>query len=107
MIQKKSVLLMVGLTIMSLFFVNLNELKASTSQSAVLFLRIAAGARAAGMGESFVAIADDATATHWNPAGLGIYPLTSTWIDYPLQEKVALKALALTRNDIPDNKHAR
>src|SRR3972149_6638932 len=88
MIQKKSVLLMVGLTIMSLFFVNLNELKASTSQSAVLFLRIAAGARAAGMGESFVAIADDATATHWNPAGLGLYPLTSTWLEYPLEETV-------------------
>ncbi|MCJ7498524.1 MAG: hypothetical protein MUO78_10410, partial [candidate division Zixibacteria bacterium] len=40
---------------------------AQVSLSTVLFLRIAAGARAAGMGESFVAIADDATATHWNP----------------------------------------
>src|SRR4030065_2469967 len=163
MIQKKSVLLMVGLTIMSLFFVNLNELKASTSQSAVLFLRIAAGARAAGMGEYLVAMADYATATHWNPAGLELYPLTSTWLEYPLEETVkyvlpedqtvvqvsklfasstdpekikilserirsynklksdnlsqgsvvyifrnaALKALALTRNDIPDNNYRR
>ena len=160
---RKSVLLMVGLTIMNLFFVNLNELNASTSQSAVLFLRIAAGARAAGMGESFVAIADDATATHWNPAGLGLYPLSSTWVEYPLEETVkyvlpedqtvtqvsqlfaasadpekikilserirsynklksdhlsqgsvvyifrnaALKALALTRNDIPDDNYRR
>jgi hypothetical protein len=38
--------------------------------SGVLFLLIAPGARAAGMGESFVAVADDATATYWNPAGL-------------------------------------
>lgn len=38
--------------------------------SGVLFLLIAPGARAAGMGESFVSIADDATATYWNPAGL-------------------------------------
>ena len=40
------------------------------SQSAVLFLLISPGARAAGMGESFVAVADDATAVFWNPAGL-------------------------------------
>ncbi|MDZ7386581.1 MAG: PorV/PorQ family protein, partial [candidate division KSB1 bacterium] len=40
------------------------------SKSAVLFLRIAPGARAAGMGESFCAVADDATAVFWNPAGL-------------------------------------
>jgi hypothetical protein len=49
------------------------------SSAAVLFLRIAAGARAAGMGEAYVALADDATATHWNPAGLGQYPLNSKW----------------------------
>src|SRR4030065_1909608 len=107
MIQKKSVLLMVGLTIMSLFFVNLNELKASTSQSAVLFLRIAAGARAAGMGESFVAIADDAPATHWNPAGLGKYPLYSEWYEHFLPARVTLKQIALLRNDVPDNNYSR
>ncbi len=28
------------------------------------------GARALGMGGAFVAVADDATAVHWNPAGL-------------------------------------
>src|SRR4030066_860673 len=107
MIQKKSVLLMVGLTIMSLFFVNLNELKASTSQSAVLFWRIAAGARATGMGESFVSVADDATATHWNPAGLGKYPLHSEWYEYRLPQKVTLKQIALLKNDVPDNNYAR
>ncbi len=53
------------------------EARAAVSDAAVLFLRIAAGARAAGMGEAFVAVADDATATHWNPAGLGRYPLAS------------------------------
>lgn len=34
------------------------------------FLRIGIGARALGMGGSFVSIADDASATYWNPAGL-------------------------------------
>ncbi len=42
----------------------------AVSESAVLFLLISPGARASGMGESFVAIADDATAIFWNPAGL-------------------------------------
>ncbi len=41
------------------------------SQATVLFLKIAPGARPSGMGEAFVALADDATATWWNPAGLG------------------------------------
>jgi len=34
------------------------------------FLKIGVGARAAGMGESFVALANDASALYWNPAGL-------------------------------------
>lgn len=34
------------------------------------FLRIGMGAKAAAMGESFVAVADDPSALHWNPAGI-------------------------------------
>ena len=34
------------------------------------FLKIGIGSRAAAMGESFIAISDDATAVYWNPAGL-------------------------------------
>ncbi|HNW58229.1 MAG TPA: PorV/PorQ family protein [bacterium] len=43
----------------------------AVSESAVLFLQISPGARAAGMGEAFVGLADDATAVYYNPAGLG------------------------------------
>ena len=43
---------------------------AGVSQAGVLFLKISPGARPGGMGEAFVAVADDATATWWNPAGL-------------------------------------
>lgn len=84
-----------------------SQAQASTSQSAVLFLRIAAGARAAGMGEAFVAIADDATATHWNPAGLGKYPLYSEWYEYALPQKVTLRQIVLLRNEVPDNNYTR
>jgi len=34
------------------------------------FLSFGAGARPLGMGKAFVAVADDASATYWNPAGL-------------------------------------
>lgn len=34
------------------------------------FLKIGAGAKAVGMGEAFVAIADDPSALYWNPAGI-------------------------------------
>ena len=40
------------------------------SQAGVLFLKISPGARPSGMGEAFVALSDDATATWWNPGGL-------------------------------------
>jgi len=42
----------------------------AVSEAGVLFLIIAPGARAGGMGEAFVAVADDATAIHYNPGGL-------------------------------------
>jgi len=38
--------------------------------AAAQFLKIGVGARAMGMGETFVAIANDATTHYWNPAGL-------------------------------------
>src|ERR1051325_8568908 len=40
------------------------------------------GIRAQGMGGAFVALADDATATWWNPAGLATGKLFSLTIDY-------------------------
>jgi long-subunit fatty acid transport protein len=42
--------------------------------SAFQFLKIGAGARGAGLGESFVAIANDVSALYWNPAGLTQFP---------------------------------
>jgi hypothetical protein len=38
--------------------------------TALEFLKLGIGARAAGMGDAFVSLADDASAAYWNPAGL-------------------------------------
>jgi hypothetical protein len=46
------------------------EAQAQVAQTAVPFLQIAPDSRAAGMGNSGVALADNANATFWNPAGL-------------------------------------
>lgn len=40
------------------------------SEGGAIFLMIRPGARASGMGSAFCAVADDATATYFNPAGL-------------------------------------
>ena len=72
------------------------------SQTAVPFLLIAPGARAGGMGETFVAIADDATATHWNPAGLGRYPLSPSWIEMPAPVGEKIQTIALVENNMPE-----
>ncbi len=46
----------------------LGQQRAGTSSGT--FLKIAVGARATALGESFVAVANDPTAVYWNPAGL-------------------------------------
>ncbi len=89
---RKSMLPFVALLML---LMSTGDLRADISNAAVLYLRIAPGARAAGMGEAFVAIADDATSTHWNPAGLGAYPLSDSWIESKVPEHLRpLSALA-------------
>ncbi len=78
---------------------------AQVSQTAVPFLLIAPGARAGGMGETFVSIADDATATHWNPAGLGNYPLSPLWLELPSRRGYKIEKLVLVKNDMPENNY--
>ena len=55
--------------------------------SEAAFSDIGAAARPLGMGGAFTAVADDASATFWNPAGLvqlGHYELSSMYLDYPV-----------------------
>jgi hypothetical protein len=48
-------------------------------QSAVITLVFPPGARATGLGEAFTAVANDANAIYFNPAGLGMDPLANSW----------------------------
>jgi hypothetical protein len=48
--------------------ISLGDQRAGTSSGS--FLKIGVGARAVGLGESFVAVANDPSAIFWNPAGL-------------------------------------
>ena len=86
-------------TFLLLFALSVPQSFADISSAALLYLRIAPGARAAGMGEAFVAVADDATSTHWNPAGLGASPLATNWQNknipvnlQPISEMATVKA---------------
>ncbi|MCD4777193.1 MAG: PorV/PorQ family protein [Candidatus Aegiribacteria sp.] len=46
------------------------------STASVIWMTITPGARPNGMGEAFTALADDATASYWNPAGLAFVDTT-------------------------------
>ena len=50
--------------------------------STAQFLKIGVGARSIGMGESFVAVADDAEALYWNPAGLTLTNQTTAFFSH-------------------------
>lgn len=71
MFRKSLAGFMAGLFIASFFTFNSNELYSQTAVSTgVQFLLIGPNSRFGGMGETGTAIADDATAMHWNPSGL-------------------------------------
>lgn len=61
------------LTVISILFLPVSQLPA-VSESGAIFLLISPGARAGGMGEAQVAVASDAYASYWNPAGLAFLP---------------------------------
>jgi hypothetical protein len=51
--------------------ISISTIGFSQSEAGSIFLLIAPSARAGGMGEANVGLADDAYASYWNPAGLG------------------------------------
>ena len=67
------------LFVLSILLLNLNQVYSQlipvlggqrAGTAAVQFLKIGVGGRATAMGESFIAVANDASALYWNPAGI-------------------------------------
>jgi hypothetical protein len=58
---------------------------ASATKYAAEFLKIPVGARAVGLGGAFTAIADDATSTFWNPAGMVYLPYKEAFLQHAEQ----------------------
>ncbi|HEX3018904.1 MAG TPA: PorV/PorQ family protein [Chitinispirillaceae bacterium] len=70
---------------------------AGVGESAVITLIFPPGARATGMGEAFTGLADDASATYYNPAGLGQAPLSHSWKTHLLNTNQVFTAIASKR----------
>lgn len=69
---------------LSLFAILLLPVVASAAGSAIITLQMPVGTRQLGMGEVGAAIADDASAMYYNPAGLAFGPLADEWkVSYP------------------------
>ncbi|MBN1756042.1 PorV/PorQ family protein [bacterium] len=96
----KRLTLYMTLVVLMLITVLGSTVLADRSRAGVLFLLIGPGARPTGMGEAFSAIADDATATYWNPAGLGLYPLSSKWYDFKAPNGESITAMGLTKGSL-------
>jgi len=78
------------------FFLGATQAWAEAGYSSANFLKIGTGARAAGMADSFTAVADDTTALSWNPAGLallsgtGLSTTHGQWIQGVTNDHLAL-----------------
>jgi len=60
----------------------LSAVPAGATKYAAEFLKIPVGARAVGLGGAFSAIADDATAPFWNPAGMVYLPYKEAFLQH-------------------------
>ena len=69
-VKKSASFIIASLYVAALSVFALNWAGSGTGGMPGAFMSWGAGARSLGMGKAFVAIADDATATYWNPAGL-------------------------------------
>ncbi len=72
-------LLLTGLATAQLF-PNLGGQRTGTA--AAQFLKIGVGARAIGMGESYIAVGNDAEALYWNPAGITLFEKNSVFFSH-------------------------
>lgn len=97
MIKRVKSTISVGMFSTFFFLCSLQQAIAGVGESAVITLAFPPGARATGTGEAFTGLADDATATYYNPAGLGLSPLANSWKVHLSDKKHVFTALACKR----------
>jgi len=78
--------------------------------SSATFLRIGLGARAQGMGGTFVAVADDPSAIYWNPAGLASLQsreVQASHVDWPAEVNFDHLTVVLPSRRLGGSVHGR
>jgi long-subunit fatty acid transport protein len=102
----KRILIALGVLVFSASSVQAAEIFEKVGTFDGQFLKIAIGARAAGMGGAFVAIADDPSAVFWNPAGIARLEDEETnvmvnHLTWPADVKVEQAVLAFKLGKMP------
>ncbi|NWF88895.1 MAG: PorV/PorQ family protein [Ignavibacteriaceae bacterium] len=80
----KKIIFLIFLTNLFSFQTSLAEDIKKVGTSAATFLRIPIGARAAGMGSSFVSMINDPSALYWNPAAMSTIKSNSLVVDHSI-----------------------
>ena len=95
---RRPIRLMIAAAVAAWILLPLAAAHASDPGSAgVLFLRVGMGARAAGMGEAFVGVAEDASSVYWNPGAMSAILGTSAMVMHnEYMQSVRLEQAALT-----------
>ena len=86
MYKKINFALILSILLLSINSTSYAEMK-KLAQAGCQFLKIGVGARAIGMGESYIAVGQDANAIFWNPAGLAY--ISGTEISFSHTEWIA------------------
>ncbi|MBN1757482.1 MAG: PorV/PorQ family protein [Chitinispirillaceae bacterium] len=84
---------LIVVTVVSGLFLGTATVSGGVGESAVITLSFPPGARATGTGEAFTGLADDASATYYNPAGLGLSPLANSWKAHLVDEPDAVTVI--------------
>ncbi len=94
--MRRNMILLIVIALMVLF-AHSNILAGYSGDSGALFLRIGMGARASGMGEAFIGVAEDASAVYWNPGAMAAVLGTNAVIMHnEYMQSVRLEQLVLT-----------
>jgi hypothetical protein len=80
-----------------LLFAHSDSIAGQSGDAGALFLRVGLGARASGMGEAFIAVAEDASSVYWNPGAMAaVLGTNAVLMHNEYLHSVRLEQIALT-----------